>query len=724
MTQDKVIHLDPDQGNRLDDAGATPLEVCVMYVAQMLDRPLTLAALQEMQDDVPHTAGLSTAGVRAAIAASERGGLQAAFGRRTIEDLDELSMPAILTLNGGGALVVLARVNSGLLSVYDPQMTDDAGLVTAEAVAGLHTGHILLLRAVPRENPESSGGAQGHWFWSALAANRWAYAQVVLAAALANILGLLTSLFTMVVYDRILPNEATESLIALTAGVGVALIFDFAIKLLRAGFIDRAGRRADMTMGRRIFDHLLDVQMGAHRGSTGATAATFREFESLRDFFTSATLVAVIDLPFVVLFVFVVWLIGGPLALIPAVAIPLVLFIGIAVQPVLARLAESSFVDGQSKQSVLVETLAGLEAIKATGGARRMRTRWEQAVDQQSTHAVKSRTVTQFAINATGFIQQASQVLIVFSGVFLIAAGTLSMGALIAAVILTGRALAPLAQLAQTMTRFNQARSSYRSLDRLMKSESERPQGRSWLSRPRLDGAICFDNVHFAYPDSQTDALKGVSFNIKPGEKVAIVGRIGSGKSTIARLLLGLYQPREGAVMIDGTDIRQIDPGDLRRNIGAVLQDVWLFSGSVRDNIAVGGVRTRDTDILEAARIAGVDDFVARHPMGFDQVLAERGAGLSGGQKQAITLARALIGQPSVMLLDEPTSAMDVESEAAVINRLRDATLDRTLVIVTHRLSLLALVDRVIVLKDGKVATDGPKSLISGVKRKGSESGS
>lgn len=316
-------------------------------------------------------------------------------------------------------------------------------------------------------------------------------------------------------------------------------------------------------------------------------------------------------------------------------------------------------------------------------------------------------------MNATGFTQQAAQVMIVFYGVFLITAGEASMGALIASVILTGRALAPLAQLAQTLTRLNQARSSYRNLDALMRADSERPEGRHWISRPRLEGCIAFEDVHFAYPDQEIDALRGVSFTIEPGEKVAILGRIGSGKSTIARLMLGLYEPRSGAVTMDGVDIRQIDPGDLRRNIGSVLQDVWLFSGTVRENIAIGAVRPRDADLLDAARIAGVEGFVARHPSGYDMMLAERGEGLSGGQKQAITLARALVSRPPVLLLDEPTSAMDVQNEAAVIRRLKQEMTDRTMVIITHRTSLLELVDRVIVIEDGKVGADGAKSLLS-----------
>jgi ATP-binding cassette subfamily C protein LapB len=254
---------------------------------------------------------------------------------------------------------------------------------------------------------------------------------------------------------------------------------------------------------------------------------------------------------------------------------------------------------------------------------------------------------------------------------------------------------------------------SYRSLDALMQAESERPEGRAWISRPKLDGQLRFDNVSFAYPDQTNDALRDVSFIIEPGEKVAILGRIGSGKSTIARLMLGLYQPRAGAVLVDGIDIRQIDPGDLRRNMGSVLQDVWLFTGSIRENIAIGAMRPRDSDILEAARISGVEDFVKRHPAGYDLMLAERGEGLSGGQKQAITLARALVGRPPILLMDEPTSSMDVQNEAAVIARLKTELADRTLVIVTHRTSLLDLVDRVIVIDQGRVAADGPKSILT-----------
>ena len=694
----------PTQTQKLE-----PLEACLIHVAAHLDRPITMAALHAAQSDAS-----GQFGVRDTIEVAHRAGLQAGFGAQKLANLDDSVVPAILFLENDEAVVLHGRTKDGRLLIFDPRLGEGIGEVEVTAVKTRYTGYALLFRRHHNEDPTNkTKTTTGHWFWSAMLANRWSYAQVVLAAAVANLLGLSTSVFIMVVYDRVLPNEATESLIALTVGVGLALAFDFVLKLLRANFIDRAGQKADMFMGRRVFDQVLNIKMKSRTGSTGAMASTIREFETLREFFTSATLVALVDLPFIALFVFVIHLVGGPLAVIPALAVPIVLLAGLLVQPLLARLAEKSFTDGQSKQSVLVETVSGLETIKTTAAAKQMRARWNDAIERQSSHGIRSRTVTQFALNLTGFTQQAAQVLIVFYGVFLITDGQASMGALIASVMLTGRALAPLGQLAQTLTRVNQARSAYRNLNALMQAESERPDGRKWISRSQIQGRISFKDVHFAYPDTSEDVLKGVSFEIEPGEKVAILGAIGSGKSTIARLLLGLYEPRSGSVMLDGVDIRQLDPGDLRSNVGSVLQDIWLFSGSIRDNIASGAIRPRDQDLIQAGQVSGVEDFVAQYPGGYDQQLAERGEGLSGGQRQAIALARAVIGRPPVLLLDEPTSAMDVKTEAQVIERLKQATKDTTMVVVTHRTSLLALVDRVIVIERGRIGADGPKSLLT-----------
>ncbi|KAA2311689.1 type I secretion system permease/ATPase [Pseudooceanicola sediminis] len=684
----------------------SPLEACMLHVTTKLDRPITHAALFA---EISDPQGFLT--LRDALQVAERAGLQAAFGARKLSDFDDSLTPAVLLLAGDRA-VVLHRVEKTRCILYDPVVGDGLSEMAPEKLAKAYTGHAILMRPNYREDLTRQSTTEGHWFWSALAASKWSYMQVILAAMLTSVLGLSTSIFSMVVYDRILPNEATESLIALSVGIGIALLFDFGIKTLRASFIDSAGARADLLMGRRIFDQLLNLRLAARSGSTGAMANTLREFESLRDFFTSASLVALVDLPFVVLFIFVIHMIGGPLALIPAIAVPIVLVVGLLVQPFLWRLAKQSHTDGQSKQSVLVETLSGLETIKASGASRFMRARWEEAISKQSTHGAQSRAITQFALNITGLTQQAAQVLIIFYGVFLISEGVTSMGALIASVILTGRCLGPLAQLAQTLTRMNQARTSYRSLNALMNSESERPHDRKWISRPEMEGEITFEDVRFTYPNQLVETLKGISFTIKPGEKVAILGPIGSGKSTVARMLLGLYQPSSGSVRVDGVDIRQIDPGDLRRNIGAALQDPWLISGSLRDNIAIGDLRPDDAAILRAARITGVEAFAARHPAGYDMPLGEKGEGLSGGQKQAICLARSIVASPAILLLDEPTSAMDVQNENEVIRNLGTHMKNATMVIITHRPSLLDLVDRVIVLSEGKVQADGPKSLL------------
>ncbi|MCR9124491.1 MAG: type I secretion system permease/ATPase [Rhodobacteraceae bacterium] len=714
-TQAAVAEEAPEDGpdDATDDSGArdlSALERCLLYVTTALDRPITQATLFAAISDPG-----GALGVRDALRVCEQAGLQAAFGKRRLAAFDGSLTPAILMLKGDRAVVLHKVRKSGYL-VHDPDLGRELGEISREDLAEAYTGFAILLRRDYREDLTEQNQTRGHWFWSALVSNRWTYFQVILAAMLANVLGLSTSIFIMVVYDRILPNEATESLIALTLGIGLALVFDFIIKSLRAGFVDRAGQRADLIMGRRIFDQLLNLQMARRQGSTGAMANTLREFETLRDFFTSASLVALVDLPFIALFIFVISLIGGPLAIIPMIAVPVVLVVGIVVQPFLARLSQQAQQDGQTKQSVLHETISGLESIKASGAARYMRSRWERAIAQQSEHSTQSRAITQFAMNATAFTQQAAQVMIVFYGVFLITAGEVSMGALIASVILTGRTLGPLAMLAQTLTRINQARTSYKALDALMQSESERPLDRAWISRPHLNGEITFEDVRFTYPGQLVETLRGVSFSIQPGEKVAILGRIGSGKSTIARLLLGLYQPASGAVRVDGVDIRQIDPGDLRRNVGAALQDVWLLSGTVRDNIAIGDVRPGDAQILRAARIAGVEEFVARHPAGYDLVLGEKGEGLSGGQKQAISLARAIVGDPPILLLDEPTSAMDIQKENEIIANMRSDLKDRTMLVVTHRTSLLALVDRVIVIEEGRVAADGPKSILQRAK--------
>lgn len=551
-----------------------------------------------------------------------------------------------------------------------------------------------------------------HWLFGAVRDNIGVYGQTVLAASIVNFLGLVSSFFIMTVYDRVLPNQAVESLIALTIGVLIAHVFDLVLKSLRGYFVDVAGQRLDATVGARVFDNLMAMRLDARRGATGATAGLIKEFDNLRDFFSSATLVAVVDLPFIFLFIGAIALVGGPLALVPLIGVLAALAAGLLIQPFIMRHSRDAMKEGHAKHAVLIETLAGLETVKSVAAGSLMRERWRRGVLRQARISTIGRFVNQAAVNFAGFAQQISQVGVVVIGVFLVGGGHITTGALIACVILTGRAMAPLAQVAGLLGRMNGALASYRALDQLMAAKLETDPRREYLRRDRLAGKIEFREVSFVYPGAKARALDEVSFVIEPGERVAVLGRNGSGKSTIVRLVTGVYEPTEGSVLVDDTDIRQVRPADLRANIGAVLQDVCLFSGSIRENIALGLDNISDEDVLAAAKIAGVHDFVGASETGYDQTLAERGEGLSGGQRQAIALARALAPKPSILLLDEPTSALDTQAEAQLVARLERATRGRTLLLVTHRTSLLRLVDRVIVLDRGRIVIDGARDEI------------
>ena len=511
----------------------------------------------------------------------------------------------------------------------------------------------------------------GHWFFSSFKKSKWLYVQVMAAAMVSNFLSLTTSLFTMTVYDRIIPNGAFESLIALSLGVIIALAFDFIIKSLRARFIDIASKRADLEISRRLFDRILKFTPSEQRQKTGAMAGTIREFESLREFFNSSTLVVLIDLPFVFFFIYVIYLIAGPLAYIPLIAVPLVIIAGLLVQPFLARITRGNVEFGMNKQAVLVETLNGLETVTATGSGKLMKKRYEDALENQSDGGNKIRNLSNFVINFASSVQQYAQVAAIFFGVYLIVEGTITQGALIGAVILGGRTMAPLSQLANTLARVNGAMTSYRNLSKLIGKSYNSASNLSPISRPKFKGEIEFKNVTYKFEGSSQPTLNNLTFKIPAGQKVAVVGKMGSGKSTLSRIVAGILEPTEGSILIDGVDVRQIDPADTRKNIGVMLQDSWLFSGTVRENIQMGFNEYDDDHLLKICKVAGVDDFVGAHPKGYDLMIKERGVGLSGGQRQTINLARSLIHDPSILLLDEPTSSMDQGTEKKVVDSLK-----------------------------------------------------
>jgi ATP-binding cassette subfamily C protein LapB len=550
--------------------------------------------------------------------------------------------------------------------------------------------------------------AAGAWLWAPLWANRGLFGQVALAAVLINIFAMATALFSMAVYNKILPNNATQSLLALLIGVGFLIIFDFILRTLRGTFVDIAGQNIDRELGAALFDRLLGMKMADRRGANGAFAGLLREFETLREFFASATVVALVDLPFVLIYVAAIAIIAPPLAIVLLVAIPIIIGVAAGAQPLLGRLAQASLAEGLQKQGVVVETIGGLETVKSSLAGPLLAARWRAAVSYHAAISLRQRCIAAVAINVAASMQTITYVATLALGVALIAKGQLSMGALVAASMLSGRAIAPLGQVAALLSRLSQTLSSYRALDRVMTTAGETGDTAP-LRRPRLQGRITFRDVSFRYPGSSALALDRVSFSIEPGERVAIIGRVGSGKSTIARLILGLFTPEGGAIVIDDADVRQLHPDDLRANIGSVLQDVVLLSGSIRDNIALGDPLVDDAAVLRAARLSGAHDFIGRLSGGYDVKLADRGEGLSGGQRQAIAMARALARRRPMLVFDEPTSAMDTASENALISRLEGELAGRTMVLVTHRQSMLRLATRVILLDGGRIMAQGPR---------------
>jgi len=683
---------------------------CLLALIAHLDKPMSEAAIRSRVAD--HEEGWDWPRLLDAVESLGFGLQQLDNGLSSLRDS---VAPVLVRLKSGGAALLMPSAEGDAPLILWPLRSMQEEDWPVESLFEDSDGMMVAITPatrVPQSEEHLPRGRMGHWFWGPLLSAKPMYVQVALAALLTNVFALSTSIFSMIVYDRVIPHNATDTLIALLIGISLVLLSDFAIRTLRGYFLDVAGARADAIIADTLFEHVMDIEMSARRGSVGALANVLKEYESIREFLTSATLTTVIDIPFALLFLIVIATIGGPLAMVLVIIIPIMVLASLAVQPQLRRLVQTSFEDGQSKHSVLVETLSGLETVKALGAAGQMRKRWQKAIAHQAQIGLKTRMLSQFAGNVANLGSQVSTVAIVAVGVYLARDGSIGTGAIVACSMLAGRAISPLAQLAQLLTRVNQSLASYKALKDLMSQPREHAPNTTYIPRQEVQGAIELREVSFRYAGQQSGGLDKVSLRIEPGEKVAIIGRVGSGKTTLSKLILGLQKPTEGAVLVDGCDLRQFDKADLRKNFGTVLQEIWLMSGTVRHNIALGAVRPSQKDILRAAELAGVHDFLATHPDGYNLKLSERGEGLSGGQRQAIAIARALVGQPAVLIMDEPTSAMDVNAEKLLIQRLKDHLQKSTLIVITHKGTLLELVDRVIVMEQGRVVADGPKDKV------------
>lgn len=651
----------------------------------------------------------------ACIRAARNAGMRAKLvAKRRISDISTLTLPCILLLHNNQACVLTEYTNTEATVIF-PEVGPAPQQIPLAKLQEEYVGYALFVKPEAQLDKRVSEVKLLHskrWFWDVLLNYLPIYKHVIMASLVLNLITLGTPLFTMNVYDRVVPNKAFDTLWVLGIGIALAYIFDFILKNLRSYFVDIAGRNADVILASKLMQQVMGMRMDMKPDSTGSIANNLKEFESLREFFSSSTLLTLIDLPFLLIFLFVIFLIGGPIVFVPAIAIPFVIIFGFIIHFPFQRIMESGYKEGMQKNALMVEIINGLETVKLSQAEGRMQDTWERIVGKNAISNSRIKALANLSMTMSIFVTQFVSVTIVMWSVYRISDGLMSMGALIACNMLATRAMAPLSQVASLISRLHHSRMALKSLDTLMELPVERPSDKSYVDFGPLEPSITFENVSFRYPKSEKNTLHNLNFQIRAGEKVGILGKMGSGKSTIGRLAVGLYQPQEGSVKFGGVDIRQLDLSELRPRVGFVSQDNYLFYGTVRDNIAIGVHNADDNMILRAATIAGVTDFIKLSPAGFGLMVGERGMNLSGGQRQSVAIARALLLDSDVLILDEPSSNMDHTSEELLKNRLRSVIEHKTVVIITHRPSMLDLVDRLIIIDNGTIVADGPKQVV------------
>ncbi len=654
---------------------------------------------------------------------AKRAGLTSKIIARDLMQLNDALFPVILLLKNNSACVLLELTkDTQSARVVFPELGAAPIQMSLADLSEKYGGQVIYARPEEQFDARTTNIAKvkrGHWFWSVIGEHRELYRDVLLTAFIINVFALASPLFVMNVYDRVVPNHATDTLWVLSLGIILMISADFGLRMMRAWFVDLAASRTDITLSATIMERVLGMKLSERPVSVGSFASSLQSFESIRSFISSATVLAFVDLPFVLLFAVVIALISWPLILPILLGIVAAIIYAAAVQQKMHSLSESSMQASAQRNAILVESLQGLETLKTTGAEGRMQAIWEQTTLLLSRTSVKMRMLSGSVGAGTAWIQQVISVIIIIAGVYLIINGDLTQGGLIASYMLSARVMGPISQTAALLMQYHQAATALTNLEQIMSKPVDRPLGANWISRARLQGGIEFKQVGFKYPNDEREVLRNISFKINPGERVAILGRNGSGKTTLEKMIAGLYEPTEGTVLVDGIDVRQLDPAELRRNIGFVSQDVNLFFGSLRDNIAMGAGHVSDEALLEAVRLSGLTEFVNQHPAGLAMPVGEHGQLLSGGQRQSVTIARALLNDPSILLFDEPTGAMDHSSEEEFKRNIAAYSQGKTLLVITHRTSLLELVNRIIVIDAGKIVADGAKEQVVEALRQG-----
>ena len=688
-----------------------PLLDCLVEITRIYERPTTRSALVS---GLPiDKSGLTPSLFNRAAA---RAGLASKVVKIELAKVHDSLLPAVLLLRDNHACVLLkVDLASQTATVLFPESGQGAVSVELAALEERYTQRAIFARPrfrLDQRTPEVANVVERHWFWSAFLEQMPLYRDVLVAAILINVFATIFPFFSMNVYDRVIPTKAEETLWMLAAGVLLTVILDYSLKMIRSHFVDLAGSRIDVKLSALIMERVMGMRLVDKPLSVGSFAQTLRSFESIRDFMSSATVTTLVDLPFALLFLILIGWICWALIFIPIVAAIIIILYSLYIKRQVHSLTEQTYRTSALKNSTLIESLSALETLKSIGAENHIQAKWESISAQL---AKISASIRHKNHSATGLVASMSSVCMVSNvvlGVYLIDLKMLTMGGLIASGMFIGRIIQPLAQTVALIMQYENAKMSLTSLEQQMTKPGERPQEITFVHRDHIKGDIEFRDVKFSYPNQESSALNGVSFSIKQGEHVAVIGKTGSGKTTLTRLIMGMYQPAEGAERVDGIDLRQLDPADLRSNIGGVEQNAVLFFGTLRENITIGAPYAEDNQILQAAEVGLLSDLVNRHPRGFDMLVGERGEFLSGGQRQCVAIARAALMSPSILLFDEPTSAMDFSTESAFIQKMETFAENKTMVVVTHRMSLLALAKRVIVMDQGRIVADGPKEAV------------
>ena len=685
-----------------------PLLICLALSAKLLGKPVHVPVLRAgfaLDDE-----GRIPMGSYPDLA--HKHGLLAAWSRTKLKAIPSYVLPVLVPLNDGRACVLKAIQGESVVVLWAETGTQEH-TVPGDQLQALAREEVLIVKLPAARSDQTLAPMQGaafNWFWGTLWRFRHFYVESMLATVVANVLTLASVFFTMNVYDRVVPTQAYASLWTLAIGTAAAIVLEFIMRWLKARLVDLGGKKADLAINATLLREIMSIKLEHRPQSVGIFSSSMRDFESLRDFFSSASLVVLADMPFVLMFLALIAIVAGPLAWVPGLAVPVLIGVGLAAQKPLMTAMRANMKESGDKQSVLVESVLNLELLKAHNAESYLQRRWETANLAGSDSYKQMRSLTNWIMGFTTALTQLVTVIMVVFGVYLIHANALTLGGLIASVILAGRALGPLGSVMSLATRYQQAVTSLETLDGLMKRPRDRVVGRNYVVPETIRGEIDAQQIEFAYPgEHKIPVIKRLSMKIEAGQKTAMLGRVGSGKSTLLRLMAGLYTPLAGSIRVDGVDIQQLDPAELRSRIGYVGQDPQLFMGTLRENLVLSDSWISDAKIIEALKAVNMYELVAAHPRGLDMPITEAGGGLSGGQRQLLSIARMMLRDPQMVFMDEPTDNMDQNTEARVIEVLKDWLQGRTLLMSTHRPQLLEWADRIAVIEGGQCLAEGPK---------------